>query len=60
MSIYGSNLNRETNTLKTIMSSFTCDLDPKDEVIHAIQTILNAISCKFFVFMLFRMKITNE
>lgn len=60
MSIYGSNSNRETTNLKKIMSNFTCDLEPDDEVIHAIQTILNAISCKIFVFMLFHMKKSNE
>lgn len=29
------------------MASLTCDLDPDDEVLCAIQTILNAISCKW-------------
>lgn len=58
--IYGSHSNIETTTLKTIMLSFKCDLDPEDEVIHAIQTILKAISCRFSIFMLFYIKKTNE
>ncbi|XP_055306749.1 uncharacterized protein LOC129571037 [Sitodiplosis mosellana] len=39
-----SNFTKEATSPKTIELNFKCDFEPEDEVLHAIQTILNAIS----------------